>query len=279
VYANRRNLLLVRPARSYAAYQQRRASNPAQSNYLTINGENSTMTEHARCRRCSVCRVAMSARAPTTSLGFQGFLLLINHTSIYKLFFLYFYNFTPCCAKHTVMVTANQTLDMTPIGMVFHVVKTADDTNGKSLEIEWQLLPNADGTPLHVHPKASESYKVLEGQLEVNINGTWRPLQQGEELTVPPGTPHTFRNPLNSITRVYNIHTPAMHFGEYFEGLNNVVQKLSDGSTAPLKTNFNVATHLSMLMKKYKEEIVSVNPPNFAVSILNIIGKLRGIKI
>ena len=63
------------------------------------------------------------------------------------------------------MLTANQTLDMKPIGMVFHIVKTPADTNGRTLEMEWQLMPNASGTPVHIHPTAEESYRVLEGQL------------------------------------------------------------------------------------------------------------------
>jgi len=177
------------------------------------------------------------------------------------------------------MLSADRTLDMTPIGMVFHIMKTPGDTNGKSLEMEWELLPKADGTPLHIHPKAKESYSVIEGQLEVNINGKWQLLQQGEEITVTEGTPHTFRNPANSITRVYNTHSPAMRFDEYFERLNNIVAMLSHDGKEKLKTNFNVATHLSMLMKKYKEEIVSVNPPNFLVSLLYAIGKMRGLKV
>lgn len=177
------------------------------------------------------------------------------------------------------MLTANQTLDMAPIGMIFHIVKTPTDTNGRSLEMEWELLPNTGGTPLHIHPEAEESYRVLSGQLEVNLNGKWQLLQQGEEITVPAGTPHTFRNPVNSITRVYNTHSPAMRFDEYFEGLSSVVNKLSRGSQKSLKINFNVATHLSMLMKKYKKEIVSVNPPDFVVSLLNSVGQIRGLKV
>src|SRR3954470_17195851 len=104
------------------------------------------------------------------------------------------------------MQTANRTLDMTQIGMVFHIVKTPADTKGESLEMEWELLPGADGTPLHIHPNAEDSYRVIEGEFEVNVNGTWQLLQQGEELTVAKGTPHTFRNPATSITRVYNTH-------------------------------------------------------------------------
>lgn len=177
------------------------------------------------------------------------------------------------------MLTSNQILDVKPIGMVFQVVKTPADTGGRALEMEWQLLPNADGTPMHIHPKAAESYKVLEGQLEINIDGNWQILNSGEELTVKAGTPHTFRNPINAVTRVYNTHSPAMKFDEYFEGLSNIVEKLSAGEKEKLKINFNVATHLSMLMKKYPEEIVSVNPPNFVVSLLNAIVKMRGLKV
>jgi hypothetical protein len=58
-----------------------------------------------------------------------------------------------------------------------------------------------------------------------------------------------------------------------------VVSRLSQGSKEKLKINLNSATHLSMLMKKYKEEIVSVNPPNFIVSVLNRIGKIQGLKV
>jgi mannose-6-phosphate isomerase-like protein (cupin superfamily) len=181
--------------------------------------------------------------------------------------------------KTPIMLTSNQTLDMSPIGMIFHIVKTPRQTNGRSLEMEWEVLPKADGTPLHIHPSAKESYKVTEGQLEINIGGKWKLLQQGEELTVPEGTPHTFRNTTDHITRVYNTHSPAMRYDEYFEGLNSIVSRLSRGSKEQLKINFNSATHLSMLMKKYKEEIVSVNPPNFIVSVLNRIGKLKGLKV
>ena len=177
------------------------------------------------------------------------------------------------------MITIHETLDMTPIGMIFHIVKTAAATGGRSLEMEWELLPKADGTPLHIHPAASESYKVLEGELEVNVNGNWQMLKKGEELTVPKGTPHTFRNPANTITRVYNTHAPAMHFDAYFSGLQQIVAKFAEDNK-PLKVNLNVATHLAMLMKKYKAEIVTVNnPPPFMVTLLNAIGKLRGLKV
>lgn len=177
------------------------------------------------------------------------------------------------------MLMPNQTLDMTPIGAVFHIVKTAEQTNGQSLEMEWEILPSSGGTPVHIHPSAKETYKVIQGQLELKVNGKWKLLQEGEEITVPEGIPHTFRNPSGNLTKVYNTHSPALHFDDYFEGLYNLVAKLSQGGKKKLEMNLNTATHLSMLMKKYKEEIISVNPPGFIVSLLNKVGKMRGIKI
>lgn len=177
------------------------------------------------------------------------------------------------------MLIPNQTLDMTPIGMIFHIVKTPTETNGQILEMEWELLPKAKGTPVHIHPSANETYKVLEGQLEVNIGGQWKTLHQGEELIVNKGMPHTFRNPTDRVSRIYNTHEPAMQFDCYFEALSTIVTKLSSGTKEKLKMDSTAVTYLCMLMKKYKAEIVSVNPPNFIVSLLNFIGKMRGFKV
>jgi len=57
---------------------------------------------------------------------------------------------------------------------------------------------------------------VLQGALDVMLNGKWTTLKQGETVTVPKGAAHTFRNPLPSITKVYNVHSPALKFDSYF---------------------------------------------------------------
>jgi mannose-6-phosphate isomerase-like protein (cupin superfamily) len=177
------------------------------------------------------------------------------------------------------MQNKQQILYMTPIGMVCTVVKSAAQTNGQSLEMEWRLQPYTGGTPVHIHPTAKETYKVLEGQLEVYLQGRWRLLTAGEELAIPEGAPHTFRNPTGNTTRVYNTHAPALHFAEYFTGLRNIVQKLSHRGTKKLAMNLNTATHVCMLMKKHRQELVAVKPPRLVVSLLNLVGKLRGLKV
>jgi hypothetical protein len=46
--------------------------------------------------------------------------------------------------------------------------------------------------PLHVHPRDAERIAVVEGTLAVRVRWRRHVLRAGEELTVPPGTPHTF---------------------------------------------------------------------------------------
>ncbi|MFS8082151.1 MAG: hypothetical protein ACMG51_01760, partial [Ginsengibacter sp.] len=60
------------------------------------------------------------------------------------------------------MATKNQVLDMTPLGMKFTVLQSGADTSGKSLELNWELLPSCNMIdPLvHTHPHAIETYEV-----------------------------------------------------------------------------------------------------------------------
>ncbi|MGN6532081.1 MAG: hypothetical protein ACTHK0_10035 [Ginsengibacter sp.] len=57
------------------------------------------------------------------------------------------------------MVTKDQLLDMTPIGMRFTVLNTSADTQGKSLDLEWEILPgcNMKDPLIHIHPNAIEN--------------------------------------------------------------------------------------------------------------------------
>lgn len=47
--------------------------------------------------------------------------------------------------------------------------------------------------PPHWHKKHSERMTVLEGRVEVTLNGEKRTLQAGDEVVIPPYTVHAFR--------------------------------------------------------------------------------------
>jgi mannose-6-phosphate isomerase-like protein (cupin superfamily) len=174
------------------------------------------------------------------------------------------------------MLRAGDILDLGPLGAKFFIKKTAHDTEGRSFEMEWQLAPNTGGTPVHVHPQATETYEVLEGNFDVYVDGTWRTLSPGERLAVAPGAPHTFRNAGGGVVRVYNTHQPAMRFDQYFEGLSRIA---NSGIISGKRMTFRAIVHLAMLMTSHQEEIVSIKPPHLVMRILAAIGRSLGYRI
>jgi quercetin dioxygenase-like cupin family protein len=171
------------------------------------------------------------------------------------------------------MVTAGDALDLGPIGATFHVKKTAADTEGRALEMEWELRPHSSGTPVHIHPTATETYEVLEGSFDVYVDGDWRTMDVGERITVPAGIPHTFRNASDEVTRVFNAHEPAMDFGTFFGRMGRMVE---NGSVPADRMTLKTRLHLAIVMASHEEEIRSVDPPHGVMRALAAVGRLLG---
>jgi len=178
------------------------------------------------------------------------------------------------------MTTERKILDMTPLGMRFAVVRNAAATNGQSLDLEWELLPqcNMKDPLFHTHPNAIETYEILEGNMEFFVKDKWLPAKKGDKLTVPKGVVHTFRNPTDKIAKVYNTHQPALRMEAYFEDVVKVLDKVTNKRTKDFKMNLNAKLYLGALMSNYRNDIIAVRPPDFVVRLLGLIGKLIGIK-
>lgn len=58
-------------------------------------------------------------------------------------------------------------------GSVYAVLKTAGETGGEFVEMEFQLPPGAVPPPAHIHSRLVEEYEVLEGRFEVMVDGTY----------------------------------------------------------------------------------------------------------
>lgn len=177
------------------------------------------------------------------------------------------------------MVTKNQILDMSPLGMIFTVLQTGKDTAGKSLVLHWELLPgcNMSDPLVHIHPHAVESYEVLEGEMEFFIKDKWIPAKKGDKLSVPIGITHAFRNPGNKIVTVYNTHQPAFRMENYFEDVCKVLDKVTDNRQKSFKMNLRSMLYMSVLMNNYRNEIIAKNPPDIAIKALGVIASLLNI--
>lgn len=178
------------------------------------------------------------------------------------------------------MTNNNKIPDLTPLGMKFTVLKTGADTNGESLDLHWELLPgcNMKGPFVHIHPYAIETYEILEGEMEFFVKDKWLTAKKGDNLTVPKGVAHTFRNPTDTTVEVYNTHQPALKMEEYFEDVVKVLNKVTKNKAKEFTMNFNAMLHIGVLMNNYRNDIIAVKPPDFAVRVLGFIGKFIGIK-
>jgi mannose-6-phosphate isomerase-like protein (cupin superfamily) len=179
------------------------------------------------------------------------------------------------------MLKVGDVLDFGPsFGYKFFITKTAAETNGRSLEMEWELNPNSGDTGLrprtHIHPQAIETYEVLQGKFDVYVHGAWKTLSTGEQIVVEKGMPHSFRNISQETTRVYNTHQPAMKFDQYFETVCQLTNRMV---IRPDQLTFQALLYLSIVLTRYKDEIQFVSPPYAIIQILGWIGRLLGYRV
>ncbi len=170
------------------------------------------------------------------------------------------------------MLKAGDVLDLSAI----HMKMTVKKASAEALEMEVELWPREGGTPVHIHPNAVETYELLEGKLDVSLNGQWKTYGVGEKVIIEKGTPHTFRNGSDAKTRFLNTHSPALKMGQYFEGLNKLAHS---GVTQNGEMTLRAILYLSLLMMSFKDEIRPVNPPAPVMGIFSFFGKLAGYRI
>jgi mannose-6-phosphate isomerase-like protein (cupin superfamily) len=68
-----------------------------------------------------------------------------------------------------------------------------------------------EGVDPHTHPDHTDSFYVLEGEIEFLQNGEWHRVGPGTFLSVPPNVEHGFR-PCGVDFRLLNLHTPNVGF-------------------------------------------------------------------
>lgn len=90
------------------------------------------------------------------------------------------------------MAYAGKEIESPTTRLVFK--QTASDTGGELLQFEQFVRANNPEVPEHVHLRQEERFVVLSGRMGVRASGGERVLRPGEEIAVPPGTPHTFWN-------------------------------------------------------------------------------------
>jgi mannose-6-phosphate isomerase-like protein (cupin superfamily) len=169
-------------------------------------------------------------------------------------------------------------LDFHPgMPMRWEVTRSTADTGGELFEATNWIDAHMAGPPVHVHPTADESYEVLEGALDVCIDGVWKTLRSGESATAMAGAPHTLRNATSEPVRIVNVHRPALQFESFFREMHALIGQGKIKRLPPKEPRS--AIYVAMLFSKYADEIRVVKPPNGVFKALAWAGKALGFKL
>lgn len=169
----------------------------------------------------------------------------------------------------------NKTVRNPAIGHWVTFLQTSEQTNGRLLQIEYGVNKpeSKPAIPLHKHLRCEERFEVVSGQLGVLLDGERRVLEVGEQVVIPPGTPHTFWNAGDGKLRFITDVRPPGDLQTYWEtvfglaqagkvGRNGLPNLLQLAVVAPLADSYDpkVPTVLMKLM----------------LAVLGTIGRLLG---
>ena len=119
---------------------------------------------------------------------------------------------------------ADRQLDFHPaMGMRWEITRSTEDTGGEVFEsIHWYDA-REPGPNVHMHPNHDDTFAVIDGTLEVCVDGEWRPFRAGEAVTVTAGVPHTFRTASDQTVKVKSTMQPAGRSEAFFRDMHRLI--------------------------------------------------------
>jgi quercetin dioxygenase-like cupin family protein len=136
-------------------------------------------------------------------------------------------------------------------------LKTAQDTNGELLQLEFWTKPGGFVAAAHVHPKQEEHWEILSGAFRIRTGeGTEREVRAGDAAVVPPGVPHAWWNGGDDELHFIVEFRPALRQEEFFESYFDLAQ---DGETDP-KTGLPSLLQMAVMLREFEDEVYLARP-------------------
>jgi glyoxylate utilization-related uncharacterized protein len=139
------------------------------------------------------------------------------------------------------------------------------------LEVEATYGPGGSPPPKHLHPGQDERFEVLEGEIDVILDGEERTIRAGDTLTVPAGTRH--RMWATAPARQRWETTPALRTERFFEtmwGLQQDGKLERDPELAKLQ--------MALTMSHFADEIRVESPSAAELEAGAAEARARGLK-
>ncbi|MCL6498963.1 MAG: cupin domain-containing protein [Firmicutes bacterium] len=109
-------------------------------------------------------------------------------------------------------------------GQRVRFLEIASASGGARLVLECLSPPSAEREPEHVHPYQTNRFALHRGALRFRIAGLERVVAAGEEVSIPPGTPHHFWVQGSEPAEYRQEFEPALNTEAFFEALFGLAQ-------------------------------------------------------
>ncbi len=120
------------------------------------------------------------------------------------------------------------------------------EASGSIAIVEWNFQPNAPAPPKHIHRSASETFFVIEGQIDFVLEDGPVRGTPGTSIHVAPGMAHTLANPNPEPARLLEIFCPGALL-ELIEGVGTILSAGGPPDIAELARLFEL--HDSELLR------------------------------
>lgn len=124
------------------------------------------------------------------------------------------------------------------------ILETSEDTNGKRTVMEFEIFKSS-GPPMHYHGKLTEKFEVVEGRLYLIVGNQKHILEPGNQVIIPPKTPHKFYNPVTDKVRFRTTFEPG---DVGMENFIKIMFSLADDNLTNSKGVPKKFSHLAALM-------------------------------
>ena len=137
--------------------------------------------------------------------------------------------------------------------------KTAADTGGELLQVDWIGNPGWTAGPKHVHRKQLERFTVVSGTLGVHVDGSERVYGPGEVAEAPVGSVHTALNASKGDEKVHALveFEPTLRAEVPLETLAGLARDGKVNGAGVPKNPFRLA----LLVHDYEDELYLASPP------------------
>jgi len=141
-----------------------------------------------------------------------------------------------------------------------HRVSYSFSRDGDDLVVD-TLLDDGGHLPEHFHPTLEESWEVLDGTIDLKLDGGWRRLAAADgPVTVAPTVRHELRNSSGERAHLRTVVRPA---GRLEEFLVETAEAAREGlyNRRNMPTSLRGAIWIAGVAQRYRDETVMCSPP------------------